>query len=257
MVRHCRVACEVGRLGMMTKAMKGLRVVTVVSAMQLAACTTVPFTASIDAISSDAAAPSTYVLLPGNQDTKPTDLNFQEYASYVRRALDSRGYREGTTKQPAKIAIFLSYGVGDPQTHVYSYAVPEYVWISGTTVTTRSTVQVGGQTHTFQSTTTTPPQYVYGGYRTQTSSYVTYNRFMTLAAYDFAAKRKQNKDVQLWKTTATSMGESGDLRVAFPYLIAAATPFLGANTGQQIKTTVREDNPNLAIARGLVTTPAK
>jgi len=241
---------------MLTVIFKGLRIVTVVSGTLLAACVTAPFTASIDAISGDAAAPGTYVLLPGNPDTKPTDLNFQEYARYVRRALESRGYREATAEQPAKIAIFLAYGVGDPQTQVYSYAVPENVWISGTTVTTRSTVQVGGQTHTFQSTTTTPPQYVYGGYRTETSSYVTYTRFMTLTAYDFAAKRKANKDVQLWKTTATSIGESGDLRVAFPYLIAAATPFLGTNTGQQMKTTVREDNPNLAIIRGATATPS-
>jgi len=238
---------------MLTVMRKGLRVATLFSAMLLGACVTTPFTASIDAISGDAATPGTYVLLPGNPDTKPTDLNFQEYARYVRRALESRGYHEATAKNPAKIAIFLSYGVGDPQTHVYSYAVPENVWISGTTVTTRSTVQVGGQTHTFQSTTTTPPQYVYGGYRTETSSYVTYTRFMTLTAYDFAAKRKDNKDVQLWKTTATSIGESGDLRVTFPYLIAAATPFLGTNTEQQMKTTVREDNPNLAIVRGSAT----
>lgn len=227
-----------------------VRTVPLLIGMLLAGCAAGRFTASIDAISTDAATPATYVLLPGNKDTKATDLYFQEYARYVRRALESRGYREATPQQPAKVAVFLSYGVGDPQTHLYSYAVPENVWISGTTTTTRGTVQVGGQTHTFTTTTTTPSQYVYGGYRTETSSYVTYTRFMTLTAYDFAAKRKQDKDVQLWKTTAVSVGESGDLRVAFPYLIAAATPYIGTNTGQQMKVGVGEDNPDLAIIRG-------
>ncbi|HOG18467.1 MAG TPA: hypothetical protein PLB96_14090 [Syntrophales bacterium] len=81
----------------------------------------------IDSISGlSTATKKTYILLPGVKDVEPNDLQFKEYSSYVERALSSAGYVRAENPQNANIAVFLSYGIGDPKDHQYSYSLP--VW---------------------------------------------------------------------------------------------------------------------------------
>lgn len=68
----------------------------------------------------------TYLLLPGNEGITWDDLQFQEYALYLMRVLNSQGFISADKAEDADVAIVLSYGIGDPQTHQYSYALP--VW---------------------------------------------------------------------------------------------------------------------------------
>ena len=52
---------------------------------------------------------------------------------------------------------------------------------------------------------------------------------MILDAIDLNEYRETEKEVQLWKTTVTSTGTSGDLRQVFPILVAASQEHIHNN----------------------------
>ena len=57
--------------------------------------------------------------------------------------------------------------------------------------------------------------------------------------------------VQLWTTTVTSTGSSGDLRRVFPALAAAAKPYIGTNTGQIVEVELPENGKAMMEIKGL------
>lgn len=56
---------------------------------------------------------------------------------------------------------------------------------------------------------------------------------------------------ELWRLTAVSSGYSGDLRSVFPYLVAAARPYLGKGTpAEAVDVTLVENDPTVNEVRG-------
>lgn len=109
----------------MTSRHRALLVLTFVAAL-LSGCAT-QFRVNVDSLSSESATgKKSYILLPSNKNTTPGDLQFKEFAAYVHRALLAQGFTQVESLEKADIAIFLAYGIGDPQEHSYSYALP--VW---------------------------------------------------------------------------------------------------------------------------------
>lgn len=97
--------------------------------LTLNACVTATpkFHVNVDSLSaSQYTGAKSFILLPGNKDTSLSDLQFKEYASYIIRALVSQGYSPAEDFETAGLAIFLSYGIGDPQEHQYSYSLPVF-----------------------------------------------------------------------------------------------------------------------------------
>jgi len=85
------------------------------------------FSVAIDSLASpQAASKKTYLLIPGNEGVTWDDLQFQEYATYLMRVLNAQGYVLAKSAEEADLAIILSYGIGDPQTHQYSYSLPTW-----------------------------------------------------------------------------------------------------------------------------------
>lgn len=70
------------------------------------------FSVRVDSISGGAVDKTSYILLPGNKDTKAEDLQFKEYAAYVNRALIKQGFVPAESFEKADVAIFLVYGIG-------------------------------------------------------------------------------------------------------------------------------------------------
>ena len=196
------------------------------------------FNVNVDSISGSDTDKKSFMLFPGNEDTQADDLQFKEYASYVNRALIKQGFIPAKSPEDANVAIFLVYGIGDPQQHQYSYSMP--VWgktgiSSSTTRTTSSTT----------SKTTYNPTYGIKGYTTRVGSSTTYFRFLVLDALDLDAYRKTEEEVPLWKTSITSTGSSGDLRRVFPILVAASMSYISKNTGQIIAVNIRENDKKI------------
>ncbi len=162
------------------------------------------------------------------------------------------GYIKADNIAAADIAIFLGYGIGDPETHQFTYSLPTYGKTGVSSSNTYGTVNTYGNTATYSGTTTYTPTYGVTGSTTHTGSRTTYFRYLLLDAVDLDEYRKTEKEVQLWKTTVTSTGSSGDLRQVFPILVAASKQYIGSNTGKKVKVILSESDNRVTEVKGLV-----
>lgn len=197
-----------------------------------------------------AASAKAYILLPGNKGVTWNDLQFQEYARYVMHVLDANGFVPVKDAAKADIAIVLFYGIGDPETHQYSYLLPVWGQTGVASSNAYGTVTSYGGSASYSGTTTYTPSYGITGYTSQTASYTTYFRYALITAYDFSKYRQTKEQVELWKTTITSIGSSDDLRRVFPILIAAAAPYIGSSTEKQVHVTLQESDPIVKAVEG-------
>ena len=150
----------------------------------------------------------------------------------------------------ADILIFVTYAIGDPKTHQYTYSVPTYGQTGIASTQTSGTVNAYGNTATYSGTTTYTPTFGITGQSTRSADVTTYTRFLVLDAYDVESYIRDQKMNQVWKTSVTSTGSSGDLRLVMPYMVAALQPYVGTNTGRKVDVTVRASDPIVSKMRG-------
>jgi hypothetical protein len=74
---------------------------------------------------------------------------------------------------------------------------------------------------------------------------------MLLDAYDLDIFNKTNQTVQVWRTTETSTGSSGDLRRVFPILVAGSGAYIGKNTGQNVEIILKENDKEVKKIKGI------
>jgi hypothetical protein len=182
-----------------------------------------------------------FIIVSGNSDNDSSDLQFQEFARYVGKALSPAGYTLVSDPKQADIEIYLSYGVGEPQSHSYSYYEPVYgqTGIDTNTYTMEHHVK-GGTVST--TTTTSTPEYGVTGYTEQTGVYTVYTKFIILDAYDAKTREPDNKLRHLWKTTLSCTGKASTLRRLFPIMIAAGAKHIGTNTIAEVSVDIASDS---------------
>lgn len=211
--------------------------------LSLCGCLGPQFHVNIDSLSSKLnQSYKTYILFPGNKDTSPSDLQFQEFSQYINKALVSKGFTPTENIEGAELAIFLGYGIGDPEEHLYSYSIPVYGQTGISSAATYGNINTYGNFGSYYSRTTYTPSYGVTGYTSHVGSYVTYFRYVLLTAFDLNEYRKTQKEVQVWKTTITSSGSSGDLRMVFPVLVGASKDYIATNTGQILEVILGESD---------------
>jgi hypothetical protein len=210
------------------------------------------FYVDIDSISStETELKKRYILLSGLKNIEVGDLQFKEYAQYVERALTSKGFVKANNLEEANVAIFLAYGIGDPQKHVYSYSLPIWGQTGVSSSTTYGTINTFGSTATYSGWTTYTPKYGVTGFMPIVGSYVTHFRFLILDAVDLDEYKRSQKVVQLWQTIITSTGSSDDLRRVFPILVAASKPYIGTNTSRKVKIVLSENDVKVLEIKGI------
>lgn len=194
-----------------------------------------------------------YVVLPGNKDVKETDLQFQEFAVYIDRAMSRQGFQKADRASMPDYVVFVAYSVSGPLKSLASNIVPHW---GQTGVASSSTVgsiyNHGGGYSTFSGTTSYEPTYGITGYSTNVYEVTTYMRVVEIVAFD-ANHLERNRELrEVWKVSISSEGTSGDLRLLMPYMIAAAQPYLGKSTGKQaiMVNFGRDDNRVAAIRDG-------
>jgi hypothetical protein len=214
--------------------------------------TTPTFHVDVDSISAhNAESKKKYILLSGIENVKDTDLQFIEYANYIVKALTSRGFIKTESFEDADVAIFLIYGIGNPQEKTFSYSLPTWGQTGISSSTTYGSLSKFGNTATYTGSTTYNPTFGITGFIPVSGSYVTYFRYLRLDAVDLDEYKKSQKVIQLWQTTVTSTGRSGDLRLVFPVMVAASKPYLGLNTGKKIRIELTEGDQRVVEIKGL------
>lgn len=224
-----------------------------VAALFLAACGQRPhISSSIDAIAGpNALAHSAYVLMPGNKGATADDLQYQEYAAIIDRALAERGMRKSASFDDAQVVVFLRYGIGEPETRSYTYNVPVFGQTGVASSYTSGNVNVYGNSANYSQSTSYTPSYGITGYATRTGSYTTYTRFLVVNAVDIATWRRTEKLVDVWRASIVSVGSEGDLRLVFPYMVVAGKRYFGASTGSAVTVNVYSGDPEVAQVRGV------
>lgn len=235
------------------KSTSVLGLIILLVAATVSGCATQPtrYYSSVDSLARpDTVEKNRYALLPGGKETDSSDLQFQEFASYVEMALGQRGFVKSNSFEDADIVIFFTYAIGDPKTYQYTYSIPTFGQTGVSSARTSGTVDSYGSTATYSGTTTYTPTYGMTGQSTQLANVTTYSRFLVLDAYDVDAYTRDKKMSQVWKSSVTSTGSSGDLRLVMPYMVSALQPYLGTNTGRKIDVTVLANDPNVLALRG-------
>jgi len=205
------------------------------------ACATTPqplrFRTEIDALTAadvQSVAGKRYVILPGNTDGNPQDLQFIEFAGYIEKILNNRGYLKADKPQNSDLVMFLSYGVGSPESRQLAYDVP--MW--------NDFYPYGpygmGMYRYYRGYY---PGWGVGGYSQRVESYTTFRRYLLLEACETATYLQSGQRKQIWRANVQSSGLSNDLRLVFPYLAAAMQPYLGTNTGHMVTVDIDESDP--------------
>lgn len=192
-----------------------------------------------------------YILLSGIKGVDVNDLQFKEYAMYVRRALAEKGFTLADDIKQAELAVFLSYGIGEPQAIPYAFSLPIYGQTGGGTTTYNATTFGPGGIANTVGTAYQVPQYGVVGSQSYSGVNFLYFRYMVLEAIDLDKYRRTNAITPVWKTTVTSAGSSGDLRRVLPIMVAGAEPYISTNTGKQVSLTLYEGEDSVLHIKGL------
>lgn len=173
-----------------------------------------------------------YALLPADETLSEGSLQYQEYTNYIDIALQQKGFIKEQNFETADIAIFIKYDISDPETTTSNYSIPTYGETGIASASSYGTFDALGN---YSQRTTYTPTYGVTGSRTYQETTTTYHRYLVLNAVDLDEYRKTEKLKQVWNTKIQSSGSDGDLRTIFPFLLTAAKPYLGSNTGKTIE----------------------
>jgi hypothetical protein len=200
---------------------------------------------SVDSIcTSRAKEKKNYVLLPGNKDTKNSDLQFQEFAGYTEKALHALGFQKASSIDTAEVAILLTYGISDPLCTKYAYCEPIYGHFGKSSSSSSTTIHLFGKSITYSENSDDTPSFGVLGSTTHIGTKILYTKHMMISGIDLEESKKTGKledAPQLWSTKAQSLGDAEDLREVFPVLLLASQKHLADNTGKKISYKMRED----------------
>ena len=210
----------------MVEVVKFLLYVPVLSLGVVAGCKTT-YVMDVDALCTPGAEIfKTYTLVPGNKNVTPDDLEFLEFRKYVQRALEAIHCVE-SSKDRADVVIAMSYGISKPQQRIDSYGYPTYGY------------QYGRGYAVYGAT----------GYDTELYSYEVYIHTLKLIARETRADGG-DEGKEVWRVVVRSTNESNDLRSFFPYLVAAAQPFVANQTpGGAVEVKLKENADAVMLIR--------
>jgi hypothetical protein len=228
-----------------------------------------PIDARVDSLSSTTAASKrTYVILPGNPDVQPLDLQFQEFKLQAERVLQYRGFSAAPDPETADLIIFLAYGLGTPSvSYDYLSPPPPPPTEAPSPPPAAPATQPLAQPIAYSeppapaapppATTHQPPA---ASSAAQGSSSalpplrnIRYLRYLSLSAIDLAYFNATGELAEVWRTNVSSIGKSDDLRRIVPVMLAAATKRIATGTNGRIEVRVTERHPKARYIRGEIT----
>ncbi|MEI7541734.1 MAG: hypothetical protein WCJ94_00570 [bacterium] len=206
----------------------------------------------IDSISDMTAVSSKiYQILPGNKDISATDLQFKEFAGLLVKTMSMQGFVLASAAKHAELEIYLSYGVGDPETHTYSYSTPVWGQTGVDIYTQSSQTNNSDNTGTNQySITSVQPQYGVTGFASQIGEYTSYKKYIIIDAFNAKNGKPGEKLQEVWKTSIAASGRIKELRKIFPALLAASVKYIGTNTGEEVSVDIPEDSELIKQIKG-------
>ena len=195
----------------------------------------------------------TYVLRSAMQEVTPNDLYFREYSRYVRKALQRQGFQAAQTSAKADMAIYFSYGISEGKIVHETYTRPVYATVGGHSIDITETERdASGTKRKTTKTIDIPFRREIVGVEQRTKTFEIYTAHMVLEATD--SPDNEGEDItggrnRLWKTVVSTTSKMNDLRQIMPMMVAAAAPYMGADTGEAITVKMEPDDPQVIRLR--------
>ncbi len=177
------------------------------------------------------ASPQSFVIVPDRDQGE--SLEFKSYANLVRQALQSRGWREGTTAT-ADVAVFFQYSISQGRQVTFSY--PIFGQVPTGTSTTTGTVSTYGNTASISATTTqeTRSGVVGSGVDSRTE----FDRALRVLMFAMPTYRATQKMERVYEGEIRSTGSTGDLPTVMPVLVRALFDDFPGSSGTTRKVNV-------------------
>lgn len=213
---------------------------------------------SVNALASpEAKGKLAFVIVPADSTTSIHDLQYQEYASYLARALQLSGYQYAESLIAADLVVALDCGVGEPHFSIRNFILPTYGATGVKTTSTLGSFMLFGNTGTFTSTTTQYQQYGLTSFQNYQTLDVTFQKYVALSAIDFRKFQDDGVVREVWRTTITATGRDAEFRSAFPLMVAAAVEFYGKSPGRTVRGYQSSGSPATLYVLGHHSEPVK
>jgi hypothetical protein len=177
----------------------------------------------------------TISILPANSNLDGS-IEFRTNANKLSQKFIAEGYVvvDGRKVKPDYVAFF-AYGVDDGQLVTSTYSIPEWGVTGYSGANTYGTVNVYGNSATYNSRTTLTPRYGVTGYSTGVTTNRIYTRALVLDIYDTAKidfKSKSMSSAQVYAGKLVSSGSCGAITGVLDALLESLfKDFPGPNGG--------------------------
>jgi uncharacterized protein YihD (DUF1040 family) len=204
----------------------GLKILTLFSILLITTgCSLInpTYDVTIDAITNtkESTLPTSYIIKAKNNDLNSITL--------LHKVLKERGYIEAKNETVAQQIIYFDYGIKKDHEEKDVYVDPELSFSGYGVVKPYEGIQydplrggIGYYDNDFYK----------GTFRTYTTTYIYYDRYLNLLAKDKSAK-------EIWRVDVSSIGESENVKKIIPLLIKATKPYLGKTTINPIEFVVK------------------
>ena len=175
---------------------------------------------------------------------KGGDLRFREAARYVATALEGKGYRQTQQVGNADLLVELTFYTDEPREvldvrhYPETYYRPGFAYSIQVPVYNNAGVVIG-----YRSRIMREPSRSYTHWQEQLESVTVYDKVMEISAYDNRPNAPTKDLEEMWSIVITNSDTSQDIRSYLPYMVAAAIPYIGEDTGSQIVVSITPDDP--------------
>jgi hypothetical protein len=210
---------------------------------------------------------SNYVILSSDPKLDVNSPDFAKYASQLERALAAKNYHRVAEENidDADLAIYFFAGISDPakRYHEVNSAVTETAY---DTTSTREAQTVGGgqggggsqgqgnQTRSIEP----PPPDVLIGYEKRQFATTVYLKHLNIQAVDLHSYARDIKQLgrdkavpkEIWSVEVDTTGSPSDLDEVVPIMIAAAQPYFGVSTDDNVRVKMSESDSRISSIKG-------
>lgn len=211
-------------------------------------CTTTYFM-QVDALSSDIRAGQTVAAETVTfrfADTASSDaddsLRVRQLQRQVQTALATRNMIPASQGQSADVVIHARARISDPLTETDQFSEPVYFRTGGVHRVVATPVRApDGSVSFIYSTVWIPPRTEFAGFANRNRNVTVFQKELMLSARIDDGSPRGGEEV--WNITVTARDAVSDLRAHIPFMLAAALPYIGAQTEGQVVVRMRANDP--------------
>jgi hypothetical protein len=220
----------------------------------LSGCAT-KYAVRVDALSSTevaASAGSRCVLVSAMPEVGERDLFFKEVARHLEPVLRENGYKIAGPAEQADIRIAVNAYLSEPMVETVSHEDPVYVHTHGYSRTVRVPVvnSDGKVVRYHHYRYYDPPRIEMAGWVHRDQQVTVHDKVLRLSAREILGG--EGLSDELWTIRVSLRSAGTDYRWALPYLLVAASPYIGKRTDGEEIIILSENDERLAGHRGMI-----